>query len=213
MNTIRWTLILSLVAAGGYGLHRHERLNESARPGPDTLAAGFAAVQGAAPIDERAEEQKLRERFELYRKLRLQDDVVALYDMVEPEQRTRVDLRTFLSYYGHGMVRFNDIQLESIAFDWQKREAIVTAMTSAELLVEKLPKSFKLSTRRETDEARIEAPNATVWAQHADGQWYFRMDAQIAAGQTGDGRGIQSFMGQADDQGGGVVSEEEKTPR
>jgi hypothetical protein len=56
---------------------------------------------------------------------------------------------------------------------------------------------------------RTSAPNATLWVQHGDGQWYFRMDPQIAAGVTPDGKGIQSFTRQADDQEGGVLSEEE----
>lgn len=211
MNGIRWTLMLGLLVAGGYGVHLHGKQSQT-RPEGGTLTAGFGSVPESAPIDEKAAEAGLRERFELYRKLRMQDDVVAMYDLSDPDQRAKIDLRTYLSYYGHGMVRFDDLQLEDIRFDWNKREATMIVKTSAELLVEKLPRSYRLSARTGADDMRSEATAPMLWVRHGDGQWYFRMDAQVAAGQTGDGRGIQSFTGRADDQEGGVHSEEE-TPR
>ena len=143
--------------------------------------------------DLKRSKRSLRERFDLFRKLRLQDDVVALYDLTDPEQRTRVDLRSFLSYYGHGMVRFYDVRLDSIEFDWPHREAIVNATTSAELLVDKLPRSYRLSQKTKPSDAKIEAPNKIAWVQREDGQWYFRMDQQIVDGHTADGRGVQPF--------------------
>lgn len=207
MNGIRWTLMLGLLVAGGYGVHLHGKQSQT-RPEGGTLTAGFGSVPESAPIDEKAAEAGLRERFELYRKLRMQDDVVAMYDLSDPDQRAKIDLRTYLSYYGHGMVRFDELRLDSIEIDWERGEAIVTATTSAELLVDKLPRNYKLSVKQGADDTRIEAPNAYAWVRRGDGQWYFRMDQQIVSGQTADGRGVQP----AADQGGGTFSEEE-TPR
>jgi hypothetical protein len=95
------------------------------------------------------------------------------------------------------------MQLNSIQFDPQNAGAIVTATTSAELLVDKLPKNYRLKVKDATD-TKIEAPNDTPWVRR-DGQWYFRMDSQIVNGMTGDGRGVQPMTGDADDQEGGVL--------
>lgn len=208
MNAFRWTLAIALCAAGGYGIHLNRLVPEQASPAAETAVDGGGPTVDLSAADRDQEERALRERFELYRKLRLQDDVVALYDLTDPEQRTRIDLRSFLSYYGHGMVRFDGIQLDSIEIDWERGEAIVTATTSAELLVDKLPRNYKLSMKQGADDTRIEAPNAYSWVRRGDGQWYFRMDQQIVNGQTADGRGVQP----AADQGGGSFSEEE-SPR
>ena len=189
MSPIRWTLIAGLLAAGGYGLHLHDTLPEEA---PVTAAASPEAFVEPSDSDKRAEEEALRERFDLFRTLRLQDDVVALYDLADPEHRSKISLPNFIAYYGHGMVRFKDLQLDSIDFDWRTREATVTATTTAQLLVDKLPKNYRMAQASEED-ANITAPNGFLWVQRGDGQWYFRMDQQIVNGQTADGRGVSPF--------------------
>ena len=185
MNAIRLTLAAGLLAAGGYGIHLHNVVPEAAPQGPATAIA-------VEDIDKEAEEKALRERFDLFRTLRIQDDIVALYDLADPEQRRQIDLPSFLSFYGHGMVSFKELTLDSIEFEWASREATVTAMTTAELLVDKLPKNYRMAQTDAAD-AQISAPNNIAWIQRGDGQWYFRMDQQIVNGSTGDGRGVTPF--------------------
>ena len=192
MSPIRWTLIVGLLAAGGYGLHLHgQEAPSSAASIAPASGAGTAWVEPTAK-QKSAQEDALRERFDLYRTLRLQDDVVALYELADPEHRSKITLANFIAFYGHGMVRFRDLQLDSIEFDWRERRATVTALTTAELLVDKLPKSYRVSKGSDED-AQITAPNGIVWVQRGDGQWYFRMDQQIVNGQTADGRGVKPF--------------------
>lgn len=197
MNPVRITLAMLLVAAGGWGIHLHGTAGQS--PSVPPSSAESTAPDGSIDLsgaDREAEERALRERFELYRKLRLQDDFVAMYDLSDPEQRATIDLRTYLSYYGHGMVRFHELRLDSLEFDWPHGEATVTATTNAELLVDKLPSSYRVSMKNGEDDTRIEAPNSFAWVRRGDGQWYLRMDQQIVSGRTADGRGVRALQGQ-----------------
>lgn len=181
---VRLALLLALLAAGGYGIKLHSGL------GTAPAATSDAPPVAPADLDTEAAERDLRQRFEVFRELKLEDDHVALYDLVDPMERTAVDLRTFLEFYDHGFVRVNELTLESIDFDWEHQRAVVSARTMAELVLENLPPQYRPPAPENPDDLKVDAPHKIRWVRR-DGRWYFCLDEQLVRGKTSEGAKVR----------------------
>ena len=129
--------------------------------------------------------EQLRERFEQYAQLRLDDDWVALYEMVVPKNRERIDRNKFLQLYGHGMMKALEIELVDIGFTPQLGSGATKIRIKSQLQVDKLPPQQRASLRVDSPDDLVQTGESDIAWERYGGLWYFRLDQEILSGQSG----------------------------
>ncbi|MCP3917067.1 MAG: hypothetical protein GY711_16085 [bacterium] len=138
----------------------------------------------------------LRTRVETYIAKRLENDWADVYEMAAPAHRRKVDLRAFLNAYGHGAMRVVSLTPKSTRFSKDGRAALVTMDLDGELVLDRLPPTFRkgLKTKgpedlRQTSEFEI----TWVWRE---GDWFFELDPALVKGRDQSGRVPQTYGAQ-----------------
>ncbi len=168
---LRRGAILILSAAVGYGL--------------------WSGVVSEAEAMEAAEE-RLTQTLENYRALRLKDDWVSIYDMVDPVHREEVSVQTFLKFFGSGILLVKDIETRSREIDWEATVPTAKVALSAELemVPSKLPAQFRRGLRIDDPEALLQTTDFEMdWVWRENG-WYFQLDSQVLAQKDSEGNAL-----------------------
>lgn len=171
-----WALIGFLAVAAGYGIWSF--------PGNTAQAGESRAIEETQPLPETAEAD-LEARFEQYAAARLEEDWVAVYDLVDPAQREVVDLASFLGVYGQGVLRTHELSCRSIEIDEDTASAEVRAYSVSELVVERLPDQFRAGFQVPDDpeELRRSQEFSMAWVWSA-GDWHYQMDNEVVRQHT-----------------------------
>jgi hypothetical protein len=184
-TTLRWAAIAVLLVATMVLVGA----NWGAEEGVGLVPASAGIPSATATVELRL---ALERRVGHYLDLRLADRWPALYELTDPVQRRSVDLVRFLDAYGHGVLRVEDISARSLRLDPDRGLAIVDLHTEARLVPERLPPEF----RRGLDVSDPEAlRKSTDHAQHwvlRDGEWYYRLEDEIASGFDSEGQELRS---------------------
>ena len=138
----------------------------------------------------------LRTRVEAYIEKRLVDDWASIYAMAAPAHRRKVDLRAFLNAYGHGAMRVRSLTPKSTRFSKDGRAALVTMDMDGELVLDRLPATFRKGLKvngpedlRQTSEFEL----TWVWRE---GNWFFELDSALVKGRDQSGRVPQTYGAQ-----------------
>ncbi len=154
---------------------------------------GSRPASGPVELDREEAEEDLRERFEEFAEVRSTEDWQAMYELVDPVEREKVDLGSFLNFYGRGVLRAHSTELVEIEFGEGNRSAMVKVATDGELVIEKLPPQYR-SNLRVDDPAQLRGVQQHtipwVWRQ---GEWYYRLDPEIVTGRDPTGKPVESL--------------------
>ena len=134
-----------------------------------------------------------------YATLRINDQWEALYDMVAPAHRRKVDKGSFLKFYGHGMI--DTVAMELTFLDYTEGlELGKTKFTlNSKVRPEKLPPSQRRSLQYDKPEDLEQEGNLELtWERHG-GNWYFHLDGEVVSGQS-NGESIRGAFDPAPDQ-------------
>ncbi len=137
-------------------------------------------------------ESRLSERIDEYIALRMDDDQVAVYGMMDPAQRSIKDLQTYLEFHGRGVLKIIKMEPDNPRIDTVSQTAKVVLDTAVELVPSKLPPPFNDLDEEHPEHLRREGNEELHWVWR-DGEWYVRMDRAFVTGKAPDGREIQSF--------------------
>lgn len=137
-------------------------------------------------------EERLADRFDQYVSLRIADDTVALYEMVAPEQRAKMDLPTYIQFYGQGVFKTHSIVQHAVDLDVDLGTATMDVTTDGELNVDRLPPNVSASLRvDDADALRQKRQHPLEWVWRS-GDWYVLIESDVLEGQTADGKPITS---------------------
>ncbi|MCB9898517.1 MAG: hypothetical protein H6825_10975 [Planctomycetes bacterium] len=156
----------------------------------DAAAEAASAATGATRDEVARERAALSDRVGEYLALRRADAWPELYELVDPSQRERVGLASFLETYGHGVLDVRRIEARALRLDPARGLASVDVHTEATLRPERLPPAFRGSLRigSEADLQRS-TDHSMVWVLH-DGAWYYRLEQEILSGVDAEGRQV-----------------------
>jgi len=151
-------------------------------------AVGFGAWQLSYSEADRfrdTAEDDLRERFAEYVELRQEDAWPALYELVNPGERTQVSLKDFLNIYAQGILTTHDITIGKLDINYDLRVARIQATTEAELVIDNLPPQFRNGFRMPDDpeELRRVMEHEIIWVWRA-GQWFYSLDEEVLTGHA-----------------------------
>lgn len=139
--------------------------------------------------------EKLSDRVAEYVRLRLQDDWVSIYGMMDARDRRAVPIQRFLVLYGSGAIRTVSLTEKSREIDLAAGKAKVELTLDGELQLDKLPAGARSSLRLQDPSAlRQSGEFPTDW-DLVDGTWWLRMEKQAITGRTPDGKPITATGG------------------
>ncbi len=167
--TIRRIAIVALAGAVGFGVWR---------------------MTGGAKDAFAMAEDRLGERVEEYLALRKTDDQVAIYNLMDPEQRKIKDLRTYLEFHVPGVIKTIELSWENPHIDAATRRATVMVNSTVELVPGRLPPPFSDLKEEHEEHLRREGSEELEWVWRDD-NWFLRMDRTFVTGKSPDGREIR----------------------
>jgi len=180
---LRRSAIVTLLGFLGFGAWKWEQL-------------GRDAWEDSGP--------RLEERLGQYVELRLQNDWIALYDMVDPMHRERVPLKDFLNYFDHDVVETLELTVRKREVEPITRTAKVRLYTRGEFRPDRLPEQFRRGFRADgsPEDYRSETEFDLGWRWVGD-EWYYQLDREFLMGRTSSGTGIKPLDEAAQNVGGG----------
>ena len=144
---------------------------------------------------DKSPDEKLSERLAQYVQLRLQDDWVAIYGLIDAEDRRVVPIQRYLQLYGSGAIKTLALTETKREIDLATGTAHVELALDGELRLDRLPASTRASLRLDDKTAtRQSGPCPLKWNLR-DGAWWLRMDNQAITSRAEDGRQIQPTGG------------------
>jgi hypothetical protein len=147
-----------------------------AKPHVHPAEPAEAGEAGALAVVEPALANSLRRRVASQCALRLEEDFAALYQLVAPADRERIDLRGFLEVYGGGVLVVEELLPLEIEVDPSGEFADVLMRTVGRLELERLPERYRQTLRTPDPEALVRELEHRVRWEQVDGEWYFRLD-------------------------------------
>lgn len=135
-------------------------------------------------------DEKLTERLAEYVQLRIDEDWVKVYAMVDAEHRRQVPIQRYLQMYATGAIRTVSLTETSRHIDTATGMATVDMTLDGELRLDKLPASARKSLRVGDASATRQTGPCTLEWKLRDGTWWLRMEHEAVTGRTRDGKPI-----------------------
>lgn len=174
--TIRRIALVSLVALVGFGAWR------------------LATQEKDAFADPALRDQLLAARMDEYIAMRKANDQVALYGMMDPEQRAIKTLPEYLKFHDLDVLKIIEMTWADPRVDVETGTARVRLDSTVELQPSKLPPPFnKLQEEHEEHLRQSSSEELDLVWRKAEGDWFLRMDRTFVTGKSPDGRQIQSL--------------------
>ncbi|MBL9078262.1 MAG: hypothetical protein JNL08_12200 [Planctomycetes bacterium] len=140
-------------------------------------------------------DEKLTQRLAEYVQLRIAEDWVSIYAMVDPVDRRVVPIQRFLVLYASGAIRTISLTETSRAIDLEKGTAAIEMTLDGELRLDRLPPETRKTLAPHDESSRRQTGAYTANWSLRDGQWWLRLEREAVTGRSSDGKPIGTLGG------------------